>query len=167
MCCWKAPSAWCRWRAMHSTFTSAPTGATSRCYASISRGRDIRARSAQCLPGIWPQGDWRFPERSCCRNDLSGLFPVRLVARFFLAVGTDNALDLDRGLAGFLGNLAVLLDQEAVRRLVAVDAAGERARHFAVRALRTVLIDDVEHDEFGILPGLARHGCSPQCWSAI
>src|SRR5580704_17549469 len=72
-----------------------------------------------------------------------------------------DSLDLGQRAAGFFGDLAVLLDQKAVRRLVAVDAAEQRARNFAVGALRAVFIDDVEHDEFGIQSRFSRHDCSP------
>src|SRR6202043_1919806 len=75
-----------------------------------------------------------------------------------LGAGPRDALDLDRRPAGFLGDVAVLFDQEFVRGLVAVDPAGQRARNLAVRALRTVFVDHVEHDEFGVQSRLSWHG---------
>src|SRR5277367_5874820 len=83
-----------------------------------------------------------------------------IVAFFFLGAGTGDALDLERRPAGFLGDVAVLLDEELVRRLVAVEPAGQHARNLAVRSLRAVLIDHVEHDEFGIQSRLSRHDFS-------
>src|ERR1700729_4280980 len=75
-----------------------------------------------------------------------------------LRAGAGDTLDLRRRLAGFPGDVSILFDQEAVRRLIAVDAAGQRARHLAVRALCAVFVDDVEHDELGIQSRLSRHG---------
>jgi len=67
-----------------------------------------------------------------------------VVPLFFLRARALDALDLDRRPAGFFGDIAVLLDQEFVRRLVAIDAGGQRARHLAVRALRAVFVDYIE-----------------------
>jgi hypothetical protein len=93
-------------------------------------------------------------------NTSPSLLPPR-VPRLLLCVRAGDARDLRRRAAGLFGDLAVLLDQEPVRRLVAVDAAGQRARHLAVGALRTVFVDDIEHHEFGIQTRLSRHGLSP------
>src|SRR5579871_4982368 len=87
--------------------------------------------------------------------------PSSRLAILLLRSRAGDALDLRRRLAGLFGDLAVLLDEKTVGRLVAVDAAGERARHLAVRALRAVLIDDVEHHEFGVQSGFSRHGRAP------
>src|SRR5579862_1906165 len=157
MSCSKARSASCRWPAMRSTCSFAPTAAMSRYYAGISPGSDIDWTAA--VRSRAPSE----PRRITAEQKSAGLFPIG-VAELFLGTRADDALDLGRRAAGFFRDLAVLLDQEAVRRLVAVDAAGERARHLAVRALRAVFVEHVEHDEFGIQSRLSRHCCSPSCW---
>src|SRR5271170_7240925 len=55
-----------------------------------------------------------------------------IIALSLLLAGARNAFDRRRRPAGFFGDLAVLLYQEAVRGLVAVDAAGQRARHLSI-----------------------------------
>src|ERR1700728_1674803 len=88
--------------------------------------------------------------------------------RLLLRPGARDARDLRRRAAGFLGDVAVLFHEEAVGRLVAVDAAGERARHFTVGALRAVFVGDVEHDEFGVQSRFSRHDASLYFrWSMI
>src|SRR5262249_52597582 len=81
-----------------------------------------------------------------------------VVPLFLLGAGPRDGLVLARRPAGFLGDVAVLFDQELVRGLVAVDPAGQRARHLAVRTLRAVFVDHVEHDEFGVQSRLSWHG---------
>ena len=73
------------------------------------------------------------------------------------------ALDLQRRAAGFLRDLAVLLDDEAARGFVLVQPAEELGRHAPVGALRAVLIDDVEEHEFafGVGSRFLRHGSRP------
>src|ERR1700733_8101947 len=78
-----------------------------------------------------------------------------------LRSGARNALDRERRLAGFLCDVAILLDQETVRRLVAIEAFGQRPRYLAVRAPRAVLVEDVERHEFGIQSRFPRHRDSP------
>lgn len=80
-----------------------------------------------------------------------------------LHAGAGDAFDRERRPAGFLGDLAVLLDQIAARGLVAFGALrigpGDLRRHAPVGALRAVLIDDVEEDEFafGVAAGSFCH----------
>src|SRR4029077_3619263 len=138
MWCSKARSARCRLPAMPSTSCSAPIAAMSRCCARISRAQVIE------------------PARA-----LSVVLHLLLLAR------ARDALDLRHRTSGFFRHLAVLLDQKTVRRLVAVEAAEQRARHLAVGALRAVLIDHVEHDELGIQSRFSRHDCSPCSCSLI
>jgi hypothetical protein len=71
-----------------------------------------------------------------------------------------DALDRQRGAAGFFGDLAVLLHDEAARGFVAVQAAEQLGGHAAVGALRAVFIDDIEKGEFAfrIGPGFLGHG---------
>src|ERR1700691_2987487 len=57
-----------------------------------------------------------------------------------LSVRAGDVRDLRRRSAGLFGDLAVLLDQEPVCWLVAVNAARQRARHLAGRALRAVFV---------------------------
>lgn len=80
-----------------------------------------------------------------------------------LHAGAGDALDGERRAAGLLGDLAVLLDQIAACGLVAFGilwvGAGDLRRHAPVGALRAVLIDDVEEDEFafGVAAGSFCH----------
>src|SRR5579862_1054978 len=90
-----------------------------------------------------------------------------VVLDLLLLARARDALDLRHRPAGFFRDLAILLDQETVRRLVAVEAAKQRARHLAVGALRAVLIDHVEHDELGIQSRFSWHDCSPCSCSLI
>src|SRR4051794_15953230 len=62
--------------------------------------------------------------------------------------GAADALDRAARLAGFFRDLGVLLGDDRLRRLVAVEAAEGRGRNAAVRALRAVFIGDVEQHEF-------------------
>jgi len=70
-----------------------------------------------------------------------------------------DALDRQRRAAGFFGDLAVLLDDEAARGLVAFEAAKQLGRHAPVGTLRAVLIDDIEKGELalGIGSGFLGH----------
>src|SRR5262249_30637638 len=82
-----------------------------------------------------------------------------------LLLGADaaNALDRERRAATLFGDFAVLLDDEPTRDLVVVlEAAEQRRRHAAVRALRTVLVNDVEEGElaFRVGPGFLWHARS-------
>ena len=83
----------------------------------------------------------------------------------FFRLGADagNAFDRQRRAAGFVGDLAVLLHDEAERGLVLVQAAEQFGRHAPVRALRAVLIDDVEEHEFafGVGSRFLGHGGHP------
>jgi hypothetical protein len=117
-----------------------------------------RRVSREARPGRRRSGRRRLPRLRL--RPSPGLLPPR-VPRLLLRVRAGDARDLRWRAAGLFGDLAVLLDQEAVRRLVSVDAAGQRSRHLAVGALRAVVIDDVEHHEFGIQTRLSRHGLSP------
>src|SRR5579872_365630 len=78
---------------------------------------------------------------------------------FGLGAHARDALDLERRAAGFLGDGAVLLDDEAARGFVLGEAAEQFGRHAPVGALRAVFIDDVEKDEFpfGVGSGFFRH----------
>ncbi len=71
-----------------------------------------------------------------------------------------DALDRQWRAAGFLGDLAILLEDVAACGFVAVQAAEQLCGHAPVGALRAVFIDDVEKGElaFGIGPGFFRHG---------
>src|ERR1700685_719913 len=88
-----------------------------------------------------------------------------VVLGLLLFAGAGDGLDLQRRPAGFFRDLAVLLDQKAVGRFVAIEAAQKLTRHLAVGALRAVLVDHVEHDEFGIQARFSWHGCSP--WRGV
>src|SRR4051812_37799094 len=68
-------------------------------------------------------------------------------ARLGLA-GAADALDRAARLAGFFRDLCVLLGDDRLGRLVAVEAAERGGRNAAVRALRAVFIIDVEQHEF-------------------
>ena len=61
-----------------------------------------------------------------------------------------NALDLERRAAGFVGDLAVLLDQVAERGRIVLRVGHECGRHAPVGALRAVLVDHVEEHEFAL-----------------
>src|SRR5690606_31576021 len=50
----------------------------------------------------------------------------------------------------FFRDLAILLDDEAARGLVLVEAAEQLGRHAPVGALRAVLVDDVEKHELAL-----------------
>src|ERR1035441_2243674 len=82
---------------------------------------------------------------------------------FRLGADTGDAFDLERGAAGFLGDRAVLLDDEAERGRVLLQATQQLGRHAPVGALRAVLIDDVEEHElaFGISSRFLGHGRCP------
>src|SRR5690242_18465969 len=73
-----------------------------------------------------------------------------MAASFLLAANATDALDRGRRAApGLLRDLAVLLDDEtARRRFVLVEPAEQLGRHAPVRALRAVLIENVEEHEF-------------------
>src|SRR5580704_2436296 len=101
------------------------------------------------------------------RRRVAGTTALGVVLHFLLLARARDALDLRHRAPGFFRDLAVLLDQKTVRRLVAVEAAEQRARHLAVGALRAVFIDDVEHDELGIQSRFSRHDCSPCSCSLI
>src|SRR6185436_11262559 len=68
-------------------------------------------------------------------------------ARLGLA-GAADALDRAARLAGFFRDLGVLLGDDGLGRLVAVEAAEHGGGNPAIRALRAVLIVDVEQHEF-------------------
>src|SRR5262249_39589349 len=70
-------------------------------------------------------------------------FGRRVLGR--LAAGTAKPLDRDGRNAGLLRNEAVLLFEDRTGRLVTVEAPEHRTRHFAVRPLRTVLVEHIEH----------------------
>src|SRR6185437_4652643 len=77
-----------------------------------------------------------------------------------LCADAGDALNGQRSAAGFFRDLAILLDDEAARRLVFCQAADDFSRHSPVRALRAILIDDVEEHEFALRIGsrFLRHG---------
>src|SRR5437764_969333 len=68
-------------------------------------------------------------------------------ARLGLA-GAADALDRAARLAGFCRDLGVLLGDDRLGRLVAVEAAERGGRNATVRALRAVFIVNVEQHEF-------------------
>src|SRR6185503_14051350 len=72
---------------------------------------------------------------------------------FHLRAGAADGFYRQRGASRFLGDVAVLLDDEAARRLVFLQAVEQLRRHAPVGALRAVLIDDVEEHEFVLGPG--------------
>src|SRR6202142_1889708 len=82
---------------------------------------------------------------------------------FRLRPDAGDAFDLERRAAGFLRDFAVLLDDEAERGRVLLQAAQQFGRHAPVGALRAVLIDDVEEHEFafGIGSRFLGHGRCP------
>jgi hypothetical protein len=69
-------------------------------------------------------------------------------------------LDRERRLAGLLGNLPVLLQDERAHRFVTVEAAEQIRWHAPVGPLGIVLIEDIEKGEFafGIGSGFFGHG---------
>ena len=71
-----------------------------------------------------------------------------------------DALDLQRRTAGLFGDLAVLLGDGGLGRLIAVESSQQFGGHAAVGALRAVFIEDVEEGEFafGIGTGFLGHG---------
>src|SRR6186713_3242950 len=73
-------------------------------------------------------------------------------ARLGLA-GAADRLDRAARLAGFFRDLGVLLGDDRLGRLVAVEAAQRGGRNPAVRALRAVLVIDVEQHEFADAAG--------------
>src|SRR5256885_1488425 len=85
---------------------------------------------------------------------------------FLLRADPADVLDGQGRPAGFLGDLAVLLEDVAFGRFVAVEAAEQLRRHTAIGALRIVFIDDVEKGElaFGIATGLFCHGGLSWIW---
>src|SRR5664279_3097524 len=87
----------------------------------------------------------------------------RLHHLFRLPADAGDAFDLERRAAGFLRDLAVVLDDEAERGRVLLQAAQELGRHAPVGALRAVLVDDVEEHEFafGIGTRFLGHGRCP------
>src|SRR5436190_12866342 len=62
--------------------------------------------------------------------------------RLRLFAGAVQRLDGQRRVAGFLGDLAILLRDDRACGLVAVEAAQHVGGHLAVGALRAVLIED-------------------------
>src|SRR4051794_39258747 len=68
-------------------------------------------------------------------------------ARLGLA-GAADALDRAARLAGFFRDLGVLLGDDRLGRLVAVETAERGGRNAAVRALRAVFVVNVEQHEF-------------------
>src|SRR4051794_26959652 len=85
---------------------------------------------------------------------------------FLLGADPADVLDGQGRAAGFFGDLAVLLEDVASGRLVAIEAAEQFRRHAPVGALRIVLIDNVEKGEFafGIATGLFCHGGLSWIW---
>src|SRR6185437_8809149 len=67
---------------------------------------------------------------------------------FRLRADARDGLDFERRAAGFLRDLAVLLDDEAERGRVLLQPGEQLRRHAPVGALRAVFIDDVEEHEF-------------------
>src|SRR6476661_5092932 len=80
------------------------------------------------------------------------LSPLLHLHHHLIGLGADarDALDGERRAARLLGDLAVLFDDEAARRRVLVEAAEQLGRHAPVGALRAVLVDHVEEDEFAL-----------------
>src|SRR6185437_8239658 len=96
---------------------------------------------------------------------LAALRAVELGLGLFGA-GAADALDRAARLAGFFRDLGVLLGDDGERRLVAVEAAERLHRNPAVGALRAVLVDDVEQDEFAddASGRFASHAAAPSSW---
>ena len=67
-----------------------------------------------------------------------------LATQFLLGASAADALDRQRGTTGLLGDLAILLDNEAARGLVLFQAAEQLRRNTPVGALRAILVEDVE-----------------------
>src|SRR5437660_5796034 len=78
-----------------------------------------------------------------------------------LAVRPADSFDRDRRNARLLGDQAVLFFEDGAGGLIKVEAAKHRARDFAVRPLRTVLVEYVERHVFGSGCGLSGHFGSP------
>src|SRR6185437_11328447 len=145
--------------------------AERKCDADDARGKkEVRAVSA-VIPG---RALSRANPESRTMRDASG-FRVRRSApsrndanasihlHHLLGLGADSGdgLDLERRAAGFLRDLAVLLDDEAERGRVLFEAAQQLGRHTPVGALRAVLIDDVEEHEFAFGVGSRFFGHRP------
>lgn len=88
------------------------------------------------------------------------IIPDYVLPLLLLRADAFDALDLQRGTAGLLGDLAVLLGDGGLGRLISVESAQQFAGHAAVGALRAVFIEDVEKGEFafGIGTGFLGHG---------
>src|SRR6202000_3469757 len=109
---------------------------------------------------LFPRGGCRRRTAAVTKRDGRNLVRPFRARLLLFRTGSVDAFDLERRASAFLGDLAVLLHDEAARGFVAVEAAEQFGRHAAVGALGVVLIDDVEKGEFafGVGSGFLRHG---------